>query len=214
MKYVIFVEGHTEKECLSDFIGRWFDKQKLSQPIDIEVVRFDGWPNFNKNAVKKAKDYLESPERDEIIAVIGLLDLYGPTFYPGDITTVKQRYEFAVKRFENQVNNPKKFRMFMAVHELEAWLLSQPEIFDQPVYKALKNEERQPETINFDKPPKKLLHELYCNNMRKGYIERVYGYHLFRKLDPSIAYEKCPYLKIMLDEMLKMAQKAGLSAQH
>ncbi|MCK5271906.1 MAG: DUF4276 family protein, partial [Sedimentisphaerales bacterium] len=147
MKYVIFVEGHTEEDNLPDFIGRWFDKQNLSQPIKLEVVRFSGWPDFNKSAVKKAKDYLESPDREKIIAVIGLLDLYGPTFYPGNITTVKQRYEFAVKHFENQVNNPKKFRMFMAVHELEAWLLSQPEIFDQQVYEVLKNEERQPEAI-------------------------------------------------------------------
>ncbi len=213
MKYVIFVEGHTEEDNLPDFIGRWFNTQKLSQTVRIEVVRFAGCTDFYHKAIARAQDHLNAPDNDKIIGVIGLLDLYGPRFYPEDKNSIQERYEWAVAYFEKNVKHD-KFRMFMAVHELEAWLLSQPEIFDQPVYKALKNEERQPETINFDKPPKKLLHELYCNNMRKGYIERVYGYHLFRKLDPSIAYEKCPYLKIMLDEMLKMAQKAGLSAQH
>ena len=58
--------------------------------------------------------------------------------------------------------------------------------------------------------PKKLLQELYCQKMRKGYKERVYGYHLFRQLDPLIAYDKYPHLKDMLDEILQMTQNVGL----
>jgi hypothetical protein len=104
--------------------------------------------------------------------------------------------------------------MFMAVHEIEAWFLSQPEIFrsigDQKVYETLKKENRPPEEIDFDKPPKKLLHKIYCEKTDKGYKARVHGYHLFRKLDPSAAYQKCPYLRKMLDEMLRLANDTGL----
>ncbi len=34
---------------------------------------------------------------------------------------------------------------------------------------------------------------------------------LFTKLDPSIAYGKCPRLKALPDEMLLLARQAGLS---
>lgn len=36
----------------------------------------------------------------------------------------------------------------------------------------------------------------------------VNGKLLFRKLDPAAAYNRCPHLKALLDEMLLRAQQA------
>lgn len=36
------------------------------------------------------------------------------------------------------------------------------------------------------------------------------GYDLFNKLDPNVAYQRCNYLKILLDDMLDMAKEQGL----
>jgi hypothetical protein len=38
----------------------------------------------------------------------------------------------------------------------------------------------------------------------------THGKALFDRLDPAIAYEKCPYLRELFDEMLKIAREAGL----
>ncbi len=114
MRLLLFVEGHTEEESLPDFIGRWLNKQNITQSVDINAVRFDGWSDFYKNAVKKAKYHLDAPDNEDIIAIIGLLDLYGPQFYPEDKTTMEERYEWAVNYFQKGVARP-RFRMFMAV---------------------------------------------------------------------------------------------------
>ena len=77
MKFIVFVEGHTEKKALPDFFRRWLDPQ-LSERVGIKVVRFEGWAELWREAPKKARLYLYGPDKDDIIAVISLLDLYGP----------------------------------------------------------------------------------------------------------------------------------------
>ncbi len=41
MKFVLFVEGHTEKAAVGPFLKRWLDPQ-LSSPVGIKTVRFEG----------------------------------------------------------------------------------------------------------------------------------------------------------------------------
>lgn len=42
----------------------------------------------------------------------------------------------------------KKFKMFFAVHETEAWLLSQPELFPQKVRGRIEKHRARPEAVN------------------------------------------------------------------
>ena len=42
MKFVLFVEGHTEKAALPAFLKRWLDPQ-LEQRVGLKPVRFEGW---------------------------------------------------------------------------------------------------------------------------------------------------------------------------
>jgi len=44
----------------------------------------------------------------------------------------------------------------------------------------------------------------------RSYKKVTYGKELFDQLSPEIAVQKCPRLKEMLDEMLKLAKTAGL----
>ena len=67
-----------------------------------------------------------------------------------------------------------------------------------------------PETVNFDTPPAKLLNSVYNQTTRRDYKKVSNGRQLFAKLDPSIAAGKCPYLNRMLEELLSMAKEAGL----
>jgi hypothetical protein len=208
VKFVLFVEGHTERKAIPSFLKRWLDP-KLSQPVRIQPVRFEGWPEFQKKVAKRALMHLEGPEADQIAAAIGLLDLYGPTFFPGHLSSQRDRHDWAVAQFEAEVGHP-KFRMFFAVHEIEAWILSQPPLFPGAVRNALLGRVAQPESIDFNEPPSKLLDRLYRTHLRDGYKKIVYGNNLFGRLDPAVACAKCPYLTRMLDEMLRLARQAGL----
>jgi hypothetical protein len=66
----------------------------------------------------------------------------------------------------------------------------------------------QPETVNFNEPPARLLDRLYRDRLRTTYKKIVNGRELFDKLDPEVARAKCPRLAEMLAEMLKMAKDA------
>jgi hypothetical protein len=210
MKFVLFVEGHTEAEGkrFAAYLKRWLDP-KLRQPVGINPIRFDGWAELLKDAPIHARTHLEGPKGPEIAGVIGLIDLYGPTIYPSNITTPNDRHDWIRKQVERQVGQ-QKYRQFCAVHEVEAWLLSQPGIFPREVREALSNTARTPEAVNSAEPPSKLLIRLYEQRLRRTYKKRVDGPNLFDQADPIQAYGKCPHLKQMLDEMLSMAKAAGL----
>jgi len=84
MKFILFVEGHTENKAIPSFLKQWLDP-KLSKPVGIKSVRFEGWPELVKDSPTKANLYLS---QDSVIAVIALLDLYGPTIYPDNENTL------------------------------------------------------------------------------------------------------------------------------
>src|SRR5437879_3271947 len=99
--------------------------------------------------------------------------------------------------------------MFFAVHELEAWILSQPQLLPPTVRNALPGKATEPESINFKEPPAKLFDRLYRSGTGRDYKKLVYGKALFESLDPFVACKKCPHLKSMLDEMLRLAKASG-----
>ncbi len=205
MKLVLFVEGHTEKKALPDFLKRWLDPQ-LPHPIGIAIVRFEGWHDYVDDIVKKVALHLSGKTGADKVGAIGLLDLYGPTFYPAHTTSVADRYQWAKADLEKKVDHP-RFRQHFAVHETEAWLLSQPGLLPSAVHAALPGRCAQPETVNFNEPPAKLLDRLYREKQRTGYKKVTDGANLFRKLDPRAAGSKCPYLQRLLDDMLALARE-------
>lgn len=209
MKFILFVEGNAEKTVLPDFLSRWLNP-KLKRRVGFTPVRFDGCGDYLSRFAKKAVIRLNSPKREEIIAITGLLDLYGlpGNFYPSHLAEAKERYEWAKQELQSRVGH-EKFLQFFAVHELEAWLLSNPELFPREVRNAFPGSVANPESVNFNQPPGKLLNKLFREKLKRNYKKTVDGYELFSKLDPEVAYLKCPRLKEMLDEMLSLAKDGG-----
>jgi hypothetical protein len=208
VKFILLVEGDTEKQAAAEFLKRWLCPQ-LTQRVGMQVVHFTGWSDFDRRLAAKARKFLDGPDQKDIIAVIGLLDLYGPNIYPGHATSARDRYTWGVKHFEKSVGRP-RFHMYFAVHEFEAWLLSQPSIFAPEVKKALPGKIDRPEQVDFDEPPAKLLDTIYRRGLKQNYKKVTDGKDLFAQLDPAVAIKKCPYLKAMLAEMLALAKAAGL----
>ncbi|MFZ4700153.1 MAG: DUF4276 family protein, partial [Candidatus Methylumidiphilus sp.] len=81
-------------------------------------------------------------------------------------------------------------------------------LFPADIQRVMAGKLKPPETINFDEPPAKLLERLYPLYTRRNYKKVVHGKELFGKLDPQVAYAKCPKLKALLDKMLELAQAA------
>ncbi len=208
MKFVFLVEGYTEQKSIPTFLKRWLDV-RLTQKVGIQIDRFEGWQELIKDLPTKVPMYLHGPKSDQIIAVIAMLDLYGPTFYPEHLTAVRERYAWAVEDLQRRVHE-ERFRMFFAVHEVEAWLLSDPALFPDSVRRALPGKISRPETVNFDEPPAKLLERLYREKQRSLYKKVTYGSALFTQLSPDRVYERCPYFQQMMDTLLDLARVAGL----
>lgn len=205
-KFILFVEGYTEAAGMAGFLKRWLDA-RLDAPVGIETVRFEGWSDLVREAKKKTERYLTSPRQDEIIAVIGLIDLYGVTLYPDDVSGVKERHAWLTKHLEEKVGSP-RYRQFFAVHETEAWFLTDLTAFPTEARKALEKKAVHPERVNFDTPPAKLLEATFTRELKRDYKKVTEARNRFPKLDPETAAEKCPYLKAMLEELLKLAKEA------
>ncbi|MDW7739932.1 MAG: DUF4276 family protein [Bacillota bacterium] len=206
MYFIIFVEGSTEDKILPDFLTKWLNT-KLPEKVSVRTVNFKGYANLYKDVAQKAIMHLNSPQSDEIIAIIGLLDLHGPNFYPEELHTVDEKYLWAKQHLEEQVGSP-RFRQHFAVHELEAWLLSDSSLFPVEISLALDEASANPEKVNFNRPPSKLLHDLYLGNLNRTYKKVTEGNKLFTSLDPEKVREKCPYFKVFTDDLLELALRS------
>ncbi|MDZ4818514.1 MAG: DUF4276 family protein [Planctomycetota bacterium] len=207
MKFVLLVEGDTERRCLQKFIKRWLDP-RLQSPVKIQPVQLKGWGRFRKDAVIKSRLYLAQPKGEGVIGVIALLDLHGPTFFPENLKSSAERYDWGTKWFEKEIASD-RFRMFFAVHELEAWLLSDLAIFPVKARSAFPASTAQPETVNSQTPPSLLIKQIYRERLQQDYKKTATGVSLFESLDPELAAKRCPRLNEMFEVMLDMAQAAG-----
>jgi hypothetical protein len=52
------------------------------------------------------------------------------------------------------------------------------------------------------------LSRLYRETKSGYYKKRIHGIQLLQKLSPERAATKCPYLKLLLDDMLDLARQA------
>jgi hypothetical protein len=203
VKFVLFCEGATEKGALPDFLRRWLNT-RLTEKVGVQPVGFNGWAEMVKDIPTKVPMHLAKPD---VIAVVALLDLYGPTFYPPNCTSVAERFDWAKAHLEKQVSDS-RFRQFFAVHDVEAWILSQPGLLPAAVRKKLPGKHVKPETVNFDEPPADLLNRLYTEATGKGYKKTTYGLALFRELDPEVVRDRCPFFCRLTDELLVLAENA------
>lgn len=203
MKIILLVEGETEKKVLPGFLQRWLAGKVDPLPA-IKAVNTNGCDNHIKECATRARLYFKEPD---VLAVFGLLDLHGPKNIPAHCTSIKDKCDHLRQSLEKEVNSP-KFKQHFAVHELEAWLLSDPTIFPPEVQRAFPAKTARPESVNSMEPPSTLLARLYRNKTNHEYKKTTHGTVLFSKLDPEVARAKCPALAALLTDLLAVAQNS------
>jgi hypothetical protein len=207
MKFIIFVEGDTEKDVLPGLLKRCIEPE-LKRNIGIQPVNFHGWANLWREARKKAEFYLHGAGYStDIMAVFSILDLYGPDIYPPHLSGAKDRYSWAKSKLQTEVGH-ERFRHYFAVHELEALLFSQSSSFPKEIIKDVEALSAKPEEVNCDAPPKRRLDRIYEHRLKRGYQPRVDGAKLFRILRPAEVRSKCPMFSAMIDEMIALAKNS------
>lgn len=221
MKFALLVEGKTEDLGVASFLSGWLNQyfQPGSQ-VGIRTIGHRGWARLVLELPEKVRQILTDPRsRDETIAVLSLLDLYGPDFWPAEVHSVEDKCRWGTGHMISLVRNhfdacglpaalAEKYRHYFAVHETEAWLIAQPGLFPRPVATALQRHE-PPEKVNFNNPPAELLEGLYIRHDLGAYKKATVARKLFRDIDPNEAARKCPYLEAMLADMRGMALAAG-----
>jgi len=194
------VEGDTEK-CLPAFLTRWLNA-RIQGSIQIRAINFHGVGNYRSEFARRALRDLQS---SEVIGIIGVIDFYGSglPYPPGSI---HEKYVWAKLHMEQQVG-AQNFLQHFAIHETEAWLLSDPGVFPSAIRSGLPKASN-PETVNTVHPPSDRLKKLYRTRLNGHvYGKAVDGANLFSKLNPETAYERCPHLKLLLDDILTLATR-------
>jgi hypothetical protein len=87
------------------------------------------------------------------------------------------------------------------VHEVEAWLLAYPDKFPANIRPQITK--RRPENVNFNEPPAKFLKRL----MGGAYKKTVYAKNIFPFVDPQIAIDRCPFLRLLANDLLEIAKR-------
>jgi Domain of unknown function (DUF4276) len=202
VKLILYVEGDTEKEVLPKFLRRWLDP-RLENNVGIAPVNLDGVSNYLKEFANRAQLDLGAAD---VLGCVGIIDLYGSGL-PYSNGTIETKYKWAKDELEKQVGHP-RFRQHFAVHETEAWLLSEPQIFPRDIVSHLPKTPT-PERVNFQDPPSYRLKELYWQKLGKKYKKPIEGSRLFQKLDPEVACTCCPHLRLLLEDILTLARTAS-----
>lgn len=204
----LFVEGDTERgdarrRTLPTFIHKWLDpKLPAGSRVGILPIKFHGVSNYLDDLAQKVELYLDESRAN---FVVGLVDLYGIPPDRIDLSaypTIRQKVIAARSYMKNLVPQPyrDRFRQHFAVHEVEAWLLAYPEEWPPEVRDQIRK--RLPEQVNFNEPPARFLKRILGGRYKKT----TTAMNFFPKVDPQIAVNQCPYLKLFMEDLLLIAQ--------
>lgn len=206
-RIALFVEGDTERgdarrRTLPVFFHNWLDPQlPTGKRVGITPVKFQGVSNYLDDLGQKVAHYLDG-ERAHF--VVGLVDLYGIPPSRVDLSQcadIKSKVDVARKYMRNPVSpqHRDRFRQHFAVHEVEAWLLAYPDEWPSKARQAIR--QRPPEQVNGTEPPAKFLKRILGR-----YKKTVTAMNLFPRLDPQLAIDQCPHLKLLMEDLLRLAK--------
>ena len=220
MKVWIFVEGSSDARALSAFWSGW--KQELGKEgWGIQLIPLDTKSKYFRKIGPRAVEKLVHDTSD---LVVGLPDLYPNRNYANtpykhdnleelrDVQTrlVKQDLQKEVKRADFNSHMARFFASALK-HDLEVLLLAAT----SQLQSRLRVQNRPggwrqpPEDQNQDRPPKKIVQELFRRHRKQPYREIVDSHAILRNADLREVTEQCPVFRAMIDWI---GEKTGVPA--
>jgi hypothetical protein len=202
-RIALFVEGDTEL-TLPAFFHKWLDPQLPKESrVGIHPRKFQGVSDFLDNLSKTVRLYVEEGRSN---FVVGLIDLYGLPENRIDLSacvSIQEKVSAARRQIKGLVPDELRgrFHQHFAVHEVEAWLLAYPDKWPPKVQGQIAR--RPPEQVDFREPPARFLKRILGGRYKKT----VYAKNLFPNVDPQIAVAKCPFLKLLAEDLLAIAKR-------
>ena len=210
MKVWIFVEGKSDVQALSALWGGW--KQQLRKNgWDIKPIPLANKSNYFKKIGSRATEKLANDARD---LVVGLPDLYPNRDYAGteykhdnleelrDLQTrlVKQSLRQEVRR-ANVDDHIARFYASALKHDLEVLLLAATSQLQSRLKMSNRPSgwRRPPEEQNQDRPPKRIVEDLFQRELKRSYRENTDSDAILRKADLRKVAEQCPTFRAMID---------------
>ena len=210
MKVWIFMEGSSDVKALSALLNGW--KQVLStKGWGIQVIPLDSKSKYFRKIGSRATEKLANNADD---LVVGLPDLYPNRDYAGteykhdnleelrDVQTrlVKQSLQQEVRRADID-GHIARFYPGALKHDLEVLLLAAT----SQLQSRLKMSNRPsgwrqpPEEQNQDRPPKRIVEDLFRRHLKQSYRENTDSYAILRNADLREVAEQCPTFRDMID---------------
>ena len=197
-KTVLLVEGKTEqalKTVLKDFL----DDQCTT--AGKPRVRLETKP-LDSRLLKKEKLGLrvkKNLERDDVLGVVALVDVVAAG------NPFKDAAE-AIEFLRSCHPDDKRYRCHAAQHDFEAWLLPYWDFITKRVGVHQKSPGNQPENVNHDRPPSKVLEDLYQRaKPPRKYNKPVEALAILRGQDLLVSAKKCPQFAAFLQTLLDLA---------
>ncbi len=210
MKVWIFVEGRSDVQALSALLNDW--KQKLSEKgWGIQLISLENKSKYFRKIGSRATEKLVHDTRD---IVVGLPDLYPNRDYADteykhdnleelrDVQTrlVKQNLQQEV-RLADVDSHIARFYASALKHDLEVLLLAATSQLQSRLKMSNKPSgwRRPPEEQNQDRPPKRIVEELFQRELKRSYRENTDSDAILRKADLREVAEQCPTFRTMID---------------
>jgi hypothetical protein len=199
-KIIVLCEGDTEELAIRHFVARQWEKDGLSL-----VGLHHRWLPPRKIG-PFARNYLDNPD---VLAVFTLVDLYGMNLIShrpnDDLDTKVKRVQAWFRDQVEQHSRARDFHPHLSVHEVEAWILAEGDALSRRLKDPRIRQDPNAESKNFQRPPKKLLNELFWRNRKTRYEEITDGQPLFSKMSFQPVYNSCPYFRKFYDDLLRAA---------
>lgn len=207
MKVWIFVEGESDVQALSALWRGW--QQRLGkQGWGIQLIPLENKPKYFRKIGARATEKLAHDARD---LVVGLPDLYPNRDYANteykhdnlkELRAVQTRLvkQDLRKKFRQTDSYMARFYASALKYDLEVLLLaatsqlqSRLKISNRP-----SGWRQPPEEQNQDRPPKKIVEELFRRHLKKRYSENADSAAILRAADLRQVAQQCPTFRAMI----------------
>lgn len=220
MKVWVYVEGRSDVRALAALWGGW--RQKLREKgRGIQLIQLDNKPKFLRKIGSRA---LEKLVNDPFHLVVGLPDLYPNRGISDNYKhqnlkelqvvqnrLVRHELEKTGMSRRDVESHIARFHANAMKHDMEVLLLAATGQLQSrlKMSKSPSRWRRPPEDQNQDRPPKRIVQELFQRHLKRSYRENTDSHAILRNADLQDIVQQCPTFRSMIDWI---GEKTGVPA--